>query len=100
MSDLISRSALLERMRYRRNEMYQKYGANDPYVLGFCGGLAYVEQYPAVDAVPVVHAALESTGMDEAWCEWGDCTNCGHSNIIGSKYCNKCGAKMDAKEET
>lgn len=31
MSDLISRSALLERMRNRRKDLYKKYGANDPY---------------------------------------------------------------------
>ncbi len=54
-----------------------------------------VTSAPTIDAVPVVHAGLRETGMDEAWCSWGDCTNCGHSNIMGSKFCNECGARMD-----
>ena len=47
-----------------------------------------------VEAELVVHAELESTGMDEAWCEWGNCTSCGNSNYINAKYCNWCGAKL------
>lgn len=56
---------------------------------------AMIDRAPTIDAVPVVHARLKETGWDEAWCSWGDCTSCGHSNAIGSKYCNNCGAKMD-----
>lgn len=48
-----------------------------------------------VEAELVVHARLESTGMDETWCEWGNCTSCGYSNYIHAKYCYWCGAKMD-----
>lgn len=55
----------------------------------------YIDRAPTIDAEPVRHASLKETGMDEAWCPWGDCTNCGESNIMGSTYCNKCGAKLD-----
>lgn len=58
-----------------------------------------LDDQPTIDAVPVVHARLKETGWDEAWCSWGDCTRCGHSNAIGSKYCNNCGAKMDGGAE-
>lgn len=46
-------------------------------------------------AQPVVHASLRETGFDEAYCNWGDCTRCGCSNIFPSKYCNECGARLD-----
>ena len=55
----------------------------------------YLKSRPTIDSEPVLHASLKETGMDEAWCPWGDCTNCGESNIMGSTYCNKCGAKLD-----
>lgn len=58
-----------------------------------------IEEAPTIDAVEVTHAGLIETGMDEAWCSWGDCTNCGYSNIMGSKYCNECGAKLDGGAE-
>lgn len=48
-----------------------------------------------IDAAPVVHAEFKETGYDEVWASWGDCKNCGHSNLIGSKYCNECGATLE-----
>ena len=45
---------------------------------------------------PFVHARLRETGFDEAWCNWGDCSHCGTSNIFpGSKFCMHCGARLD-----
>lgn len=58
-------------------------------------GCALIDNAPAVDAEPVRRARLLSTGYDEAWCEWGNCTNCGISNIIGSKRCCECGAYLE-----
>jgi hypothetical protein len=93
MSDLISRSALLERMRNRRKYLYKKYGANDPYVLGFCGGLAYVEQYPAVDAVAVVRCKDCEYGYKaDAFGE--GCILCGtHDRVTGPDDFCDCGQK-------
>lgn len=58
-----------------------------------------LDETPTVDAEPVRHASLKETGYDEAWCNWGDCTKCGTSNIFGSKYCNECGAKLDGGKQ-
>ena len=54
-----------------------------------------IKECTTIDAVPVVHASQRETGFDEAYCNWGDCTACGTSNIYPSKYCNECGARMD-----
>lgn len=53
-----------------------------------------------VDAAPVVHGELESTGMDEMYAEFGRCTVCGGDNYIKAKFCNWCGAKLDGGEGT
>lgn len=44
---------------------------------------------------PAVHAHLISDGYDEYYGEWGVCSNCGHSNIMGSNYCNYCGVRLE-----
>ena len=49
----------------------------------------------AVDAEPVRRGQLVSTGTDELYCEWGDCTVCGWDNRINAKFCNNCGAKLE-----
>lgn len=54
-----------------------------------------IKECAVIDAAPVVHASLQETGFDEAYCNWGNCTNCGASNVWGSKYCNECGARLD-----
>lgn len=54
-----------------------------------------VRNAPTIDAEPVRHGQLISTGTDELYCEWGDCTVCGSDNRINSKFCNNCGAKIE-----
>lgn len=89
--DLISRKALYETVERYKDKKY-----NAPIIESLLTSiLCVIENAPAVDAEPVRRARLLSTGYDEAWCEWGDCTNCGKSNIIGSKYCCKCGAYLE-----
>lgn len=63
---------------------------------GYCP-CAYEEisNLPAADVAPVRHGRLVSTGYDELYCEFGDCTICGADNPISSRYCRQCGAKMD-----
>lgn len=54
-----------------------------------------IDAIPTADVADVVHGRLIETGMDEIWCNWGDCTACGRYNIMESNYCNWCGAKLD-----
>lgn len=54
-----------------------------------------IKEMPAADVAPVRHGRLVSTGYDELYCEFGDCTICGADNPISSRYCRQCGAKMD-----
>lgn len=54
-----------------------------------------LESLPAADVAPVRHGGLVSTGYDELYCEFGDCTICGADNPISNRYCGQCGAKMD-----
>ena len=79
---LIDADALLERIRNGSNDADWYYED-------------LVEKAPTID--PVRHGRLKSEGWDEAWCEWGECSVCGKSNMMGSKYCNDCGAKLDEK---
>ena len=46
------------------------------------------------DVAPVRHGHLISTGMDELWAEFGNCTECGGDNYIKAEFCNWCGAKL------
>ena len=67
---------------------------------GYCP-CAYKEisNLPTADVAPVRHGRLVSTGYDELYCEFGDCTICGADNPISSRYCPNCGAKMDLGDE-
>ena len=60
----------------------------------------YIEIIPTSDVTPVAHGHLVSTGMDELFAEFGNCTKCGGENIIKAKFCNWCGAKMDGEEKS
>ena len=88
MSDLISRSALIE---FARNHFGGEIDCND------------IARFPTIDAVPVVHARWEENRM------YYRCTACGtdfDDDIVFihpgefhlPNYCPECGAKMDAKE--
>nr|DAU92977.1 MAG TPA: PROTEIN/RNA Complex, archaeal, ribosomal, 50S, protein.0A [Bacteriophage sp.] len=54
-----------------------------------------INDLETADVAPVRHGRLVSTGYDELYCEFGDCTICGADNPISSRYCRQCGAKMD-----
>lgn len=58
-----------------------------------------INDLETADVAPVRHGRLVSTGYDELYCEFGDCTICGADNPISSRYCSNCGAKMDLGDE-
>lgn len=82
MSDLISRSALIE---FARNHFGGEIDCND------------IARFPAVDAVPVVHARWNHNGPDfPGGIDWYSCSACGNRDaVVWMKYCPKCGAKLD-----
>lgn len=59
----------------------------------------YIASFPAADVAEVRHGRLISTGYDELYCEFGNCTVCGADNPIYNKFCGQCGARMDKEDE-
>ena len=106
MSDLISRSALAKAMgvenavKYGNETAEQQHNSYDTLMKYEIAD--YIEDAPAVDAVPVVHARWvhEQRYGDSGGWVWR-CTACRRESItpiiFAMKYCNACGAKMDAK---
>ena len=102
MSDYIEREAVLA-YPIRKDKCDRKH-ANEHFILGIESVIEFVENLPAADVAPVVHA------------RWGDyeafplapsmngypCGNCGMhfspSVVPVLKYCPNCGAKMDKEE--
>lgn len=83
MTDYIDRKAFLEHMKKTNRYFTVKFD---------------IEEFPAADVAPVVHTRWAHLGGDE-WC----CPVCGFIiTTEGSwdkptkKYCEDCGAKMDA----
>lgn len=105
MSDLISRSALLEKAR-------NYYPSIDHYCLSEKAvPLNAVKAAPAVDAVEVVHGRwIPADGEGETSCDEWDCSICKRRLTFGEEmeidevyelnhYCPNCGAKMEGKDE-
>ena len=59
----------------------------------------YIASLSAADVAEVRHGRLISTGYDELYCEFGNCTVCGADNPIYNKFCGQCGARMDKEDE-
>lgn len=57
----------------------------------------YVENIPAVDAVPVVHGRWVSSGLGVKFI---NCSVCGKQRfqIDATNFCPNCGARMDGKK--
>ena len=103
MSDLISRSALLEKIQFRI--------PNDRVltdIVDSCVKITrrIIEEAPAVDAVPVVHGQWIPKGhvtfknkFEEVQIPtFFKCSECGTVRTGKYNYCPNCGAKMDGKE--
>ena len=71
----------------------------DPMPINLTMVMNHIHNAPSADVVPVVHGKLVSTGYDELYCEFGNCTVCGADNPTSNKYCGQCGAKMDGVEK-
>lgn len=61
--------------------------------------MAEIHYMPAADVAEVRHGRLISTGYDELYCEFGNCTVCGADNPIYNKFCGQCGARMDKEDD-
>ena len=104
MSDLISRSAMLEAIDKR--ERIARKLAPDLQDYAIRPTLKAIREFianrPAVDAEPVRHGQWINRGYvcgEHAW----ECSVCGESewrgSTIGLYYCPNCGAKMDGVEK-
>ena len=99
-TDLISRSAVLDRLEMLRRNYTLKAGYRD----AMTDAIGEVRGTPAIDAVPVVHARwIYSGDMDLDGNSQGYCSRCGAGdkhradlkNLV--PYCWKCGARMDGE---
>lgn len=66
---------------------------------GYIGAKELIERRKAADVAEVRRGRLISTGYDELYCEFGNCTVCGADNPIYNKFCGQCGARMDKEDE-
>lgn len=96
MTDLISRSEAIEVLGQHSYETSRDYDKT----------VELLNELPAIDAVPVVHARwIYSGDMDSDGNSQGYCSRCGAGdkhradlkNLV--PYCWKCGARMDGKRE-
>ena len=101
MSDAISRSAVIDRIA----EFLGPKGLDEWEVMVAIREI--IENVPAIDAVPVVHARwIYSGDMDLDGNSQGYCSRCGAGDKHRADlknfvpYCWKCGARMDEKEDT
>mgnify|MGYP003316216572 CR=1 FL=1 len=94
MTDLISRIGLLEDLGASCYDLDALTGVTgDERTLQEA-----IMQYPAVDAVPVVHARWEYL-IGDYYCSACDKKLRKMSKSRQPKYCERCGARMDEKED-
>ena len=87
MAEYIEREALKENMRKRL--------LNGSILAWLCG---IINEQPAADVVPVVHARWLNKEVDDLRCHvYGNCSVC-HERKRIDNYCPNCGAIMDLKE--
>ena len=109
MDEYIKREAAINRIKEYASDVYgidlddAKQFSGDSLAENYCEGLyeatELVDDIPAVDVAPVVHARWEQNA-DSDWY----CTNCrevvaicdaGRERTYRKPYCPNCGAKMD-----
>lgn len=105
MSDLISRSALMEIIRQHDYPLATRQGSVDNGM--FTTGIQQaVDECPAVDAVTVVHGRWKKNWHDNSLIghEYEECSICGcmisdTEKFWDCNYCPNCGAKMDGERK-
>ena len=96
MSDLISRSALLEKIQFRI--------PNDRVltdIVASCVKITkrIIEEAPTVDAVPVVHGRWNMIMRGNYECSVCGCIPYYAGSIDTLNFCPNCGAKMDGEND-
>lgn len=72
-----------------------RYKKITPYVI-LADCFTALKQMPTVNPENLrPQGRLISTGYDEMYCEFGNCTVCGAENPMHNKYCRECGARLD-----
>lgn len=96
--DLISRSALIQRIIAERDTVV----TDNHHDIGYHNGLSMAHgmaiSAPAVEAEPVVHAHWVIERWNSGWIKSCTCSNCGNhprDAYDPPKYCDNCGAHMD-----
>lgn len=110
---LIDADRIIKRMRTWREAVEKEYGCNDGYVQGYGAALDFVENAPTVEKqegkrgwwAPIHESEISGWNPDFAGCDpVGSyvCSVCGTEAIYNcndewvlSKYCPRCGAKME-----
>lgn len=99
--DLISRSALLEKLADVIREMPIPKELYEDGILGGLGtAFSMIENAPAVDAEPVVHAHWERVIPTKSAAKWStkvSCSNCHREGYTRYPRCPNCGAYMSEK---
>lgn len=103
MNDVISRSELIE---FVKNRYHDIVAGGYPYNIVAYDLVRIIENAPALDVAPVVHARWIYSGEVD---ENGNCeSNCSHCDAGDAHrpdlkdavpYCWKCGARMDGEAE-
>lgn len=103
MSDLISRSALMEKVnKIETNFYFDQFGKYNP-VLKTVKIINCIEDAPTVDAVPVVRGEWKRVTHSRGGHECSICKSYAPSYVSGrehiSNFCPNCGADMRKKVE-
>ena len=95
MADLISREAALAAIDNERNILIEQERLGAEHIVVH-HARRLIEDLPAVDAAPVVHAQWVDIPYHTQW-DQKMCSACGDYFCCQNSYCPNCGAKMDGE---
>jgi len=102
MSDLISRSALIEELWEERSGVIANrgcYSDAEEVADSICSIISIVDDQPTIEAAPVVHGEWVVKEDEHGFAKWEECSVCGLKlKVVGygreMKFCYECGADM------